>query len=361
MSMDKIDHNRVVQALRAVQDPRTGQDIITAKRVRDFKIDDGRIFFTLALSQEEAGYKSELTFACMQAIQAIYPDVDVNIHTVTDQSAGALGQVGHVIAVASGKGGVGKSTVSVNLALGLIKKGFRVGLIDADLYGPSIPTMLGLASAKPKVKKIFGANKIEPLQAHGLYFISIGNIVDAEQAVVLRGPRLGGIIKQFVKEVMWPDLDYLIIDLPPGTGDIQLTLVQTLSLTGAVMVTTPQKVAVIDAVKAANMFLLDHVNVPILGVVENMSWFTPAELPENKYFLFGQGGGEELARRCDTKLIGQIPLIQSIQEKGDSGSPQVLQDDETSVVLMDVVSKLIDQVEDRVKNKPPTKKVEIKT
>jgi len=361
MSNEMIDHNRVVQALRVVQDPRTGQDVITSKKIRDFRIADGRVFFTLALRKEEANYKSELTFACIQAIQSVYPGVDVNIHAITDESSEALGQVKHVIAVASGKGGVGKSTVSVNLAMGLVKKGYRVGLIDADLYGPSVPTMLGLADAKPKVQKIFGANKIKPLEAHGLYFISIGNIVDAEQAVVLRGPRLGGIIKQFVNEVLWPDLDYLLIDLPPGTGDIQLTLVQTLSITGAVMVTTPQKVSVIDAVKASNMFLLDHVNVPILGVVENMSWFTPSELPDNKYFLFGQGGGRELAARCNTKLLGQLPLIQSIQENGDSGKPQILQEGSTSEIFQGLVDQLIVAVEERIKNQPPTRKVELKT
>jgi ATP-binding protein involved in chromosome partitioning len=362
MSEQQLDHNRVVQALRAVQDPVTGQDIITAKKVKDFRIADGRVFFTLALQPDEAKYKSDLTFACIQAIQAVYPNVDVNVHAVTDETAGVLHQVKHIIAVGSGKGGVGKSTVSTNLALGLRKKGYKVGLIDADLYGPSIPTMLGLSDAKPKVKKIFGANKIVPLEAHGLYFISIGNIVDAEQAVVLRGPRLGGIIKQFVKEVLWPDLDFLVIDLPPGTGDIQLTLVQTLSITGAVMVTTPQKMSIIDAVKAANMFRLDHINVPILGVVENMSWFTPEELPDNKYYLFGQDGGKELAKHCRTVLLGQLPLVQSVREHGDEGVPEIL--DENSSLqtrLMDVTDKLLVQLAERLTSLPPTQKVEIKT
>lgn len=362
MKDKNIDHNRVVNALRVVQDPLTGKDIISSQKIKDFRIVDGKVFFTLELAPSESKYKSELNFACMQAIGAVYPDVDVNIHNVTAENTKALSQVKHIIAVGSGKGGVGKSTISTNLALAMMKKGYKVGLIDADLYGPSIPTMLGLPQGKPKIKKIFGANKIVPLEAHGLHFISMGNIVDAEQAVVLRGPRLGGIIKQFVNEVLWPDLDFLFIDLPPGTGDIQLTLVQTLSITGAVMVTTPQNVSVIDAVKAANMLLLDHVNVPILGIVENMSWFTPAELPDNKYYLFGKGGGAELARRCRTQLLGQIPLVQSIQESGDQGLPAVMNDkDLAQAQFMALADTFEGALKSRIENLPPTQKVEIKT
>jgi ATP-binding protein involved in chromosome partitioning len=231
--------------------------------------------------------------------------------------------------------------------------------MDADLYGPSIPTMLGLTGERPKIKKIFDQNKIEPLQSKGLHFISIGNIVEPEQAVVLRGPRLGGIIKQFVQEVLWPELDVLVIDLPPGTGDIQLTLVQTLALTGAVMVTTPQQVAVIDAVKAANMFRLENINVPILGVVENMSWFTPEELPDNKYFLFGQGGGKNLAETCNTELLAQIPIVQGIREGGDSGKPQVFIESNISSVFDQLADNLMIQLDKRISNLPPSQKVEI--
>ena len=360
--MENLDHNRIVNALRAVQDPESGQDIIKAGKIKDFKVEGNRVFFTLALKSSEAGYKSDLTFACIQAIQAIYPEADVNVHSVTDESSGVLSQVKHIVAVASGKGGVGKSTVSVNLALSLKQQGLRVGLIDADLYGPSIPTMLGLTDQRPRVKQIFGKNKIEPLESHGIYFISIGNIVDAEQAVILRGPRLAGIIKQFIGEVLWPELDVLVIDLPPGTGDIQLTMVQSLALTGAVMVTTPQKVAVIDAVKAANMFRLDNIKVPILGVVENMAWFTPEELPEHRYKLFGEGGGQELADRCETSLLGQIPIVQSIREKGDSGHPQALdQESVTGVIFSNIAKNLMASIDHRTSNLPPTQKVEIKT
>ncbi|MDX1685299.1 MAG: Mrp/NBP35 family ATP-binding protein [Saprospiraceae bacterium] len=360
--MENLDNNRIVNALRTVQDPETGQDLIKTGKIKDFKVEGNNVFFTLSLKSSEASYKSDLTFACIQAIQAIYPEADVNIHSVTDEGSGVLSQIKHVIAVASGKGGVGKSTVSVNLALGLKKKGLKVGLMDADLYGPSIPTMLGVQDTRPTVKKIFGKNKIEPLSAHGLSFISIGNIVDPEQAVVLRGPRLGGIIKQFVQEVLWPDLDVLVIDLPPGTGDIQLTLVQTLSITGAVIVTTPQKVSMIDVVKAANMFALENINVPILGVVENMSWFEPKEMPGQKYHLFGKGAGKALAEKYKTRLLGQIPIVQSVQENADIGQPQVLDESaEISGTFMKIADNFIEQLNKRISELPPTQRVEIKT
>ena len=354
-----MDNNKVVNALRKVMDPETGQDLLSAKKIKDFRIEGDKVFFTLTLKPNEASYKSELTFACIEAIQTIYPQADVNIHSVSAEGQGALSQVKNIIAVASGKGGVGKSTISVNLAGALMKKGLKVGLMDADLYGPSIPTMLGLTDERPKIKKIFDQNKIEPLKAHGLSFISIGNIVEPEQAVVLRGPRLGGIIKQFIQEVLWPELDVLVIDLPPGTGDIQLSLVQTLALTGAVMVTTPQQVAVIDAVKAANMFRLENINVPILGVVENMSWFTPEELPDNQYFLFGKGGGKELADRCQTELLAQIPIVQGVREGGDSGKPQVFADSPVSKAFDQLADNFRRSLETRLSNLPPSSKVEI--
>lgn len=359
--MANLDHNRIVSALRAVQDPETGMDLIKAKKIKDFKIEGNRVFFTLSLKSSESEYKSDLTFACMEAIQAIYPEADVNIHSVTDEKSGSLSQVKNIIAVASGKGGVGKSTVSVNLAMSLKNKGLKVGLMDADLYGPSIPTMLGVQDKKPVVKKIFGKNKIEPLAAQGLHFISIGNIVDPEQAVVLRGPRLGGIIKQFVNEVLWPELDVLVIDLPPGTGDIQLTLVQSLALTGAVIVTTPQKVSIIDAIKAANMFALENIKVPILGVVENMSWFEPEELPGHRYHLFGKGGGKVLADKYETRLLGQLPLIQSIQESADQGKHQFAADknDEAGRRFEEMTDALLEQLDKRHSDLPPTRQVEV--
>ena len=321
-----IDHNEVLKALRNVKDPKTGSDIIASRMLEDFRVEGNNISFSIVLQSNDNELKASLNFSCMSEIQKIYPLADVHIHLkiksdTQDLPDSVLPQVKNVIAVASGKGGVGKSTVSVNLSVALAKKGYKVGLIDADLYGPSIPTMMGLSGQRPKIELLYGKHKIIPLIAHGVNVISIGFIVEPEQAVVLRGPRLGGLLRQFIQDCLWPELDYLIIDLPPGTGDIQLTLVQTVPVTGALIVTTPQEVSVIDAVKAMNMFLLPNVNVPILGVVENMSWFTPEELPDNKYYLFGKGGGARLASMAQAELLAQIPIVQSVREAGDSGIP----------------------------------------
>ncbi len=360
-----IDNNKVVAALTSVKDPATGQDIISRRMVTDLRIKENNIQFQLSTADLPEAQKSSLNFACMEAIQGIYPDADVHIHMQrTDQPAGPTNPLPHVkniIAVASGKGGVGKSTIAINLALGLQQLGFKTGLIDADLYGPSAPTMLGLQGERPKIQVVHGSHKIIPLDAFDMPVMSIGFVVEPEQAVVLRGPRLAGIIKQFIRDTIWPTLDYLIIDLPPGTGDIQLTLVQTVPLTGAILVTTPQELAVVDAVKAMNMFLLDSVNVPILGVVENMAWFTPEELPDNKYFLFGSGGGEKLAAFGETKLLGQIPLVQSVREAGDNGIPAVMQEGPLKERFMDLARNVHEQTLVRNNESGPTRMVEIKT
>lgn len=360
-----IDHNAVVTALRNIKDPKTGQDIISAKMVEDFRVDGDNVSFSIVLKSNDPELKAGLNFACIAEIQKIYPEANVHIHIKLKPENGentdtVLPQVKNVIAVASGKGGVGKSTVSVNLAVSLANEGYKVGLIDADLYGPSIPTMMGLVGQRPKVELLYGKHKIIPLMAYGVHVISIGFIVEPEQAVVLRGPRLGGLIKQFVQDCLWPDLDYLIIDLPPGTGDIQLTLVQTVPVTGAVIVTTPQEVSVIDAVKAMNMFLLQNINVPIIGVVENMSWFSPEELPDHKYYIFGKGGGQRLASMAQTVMLGQIPLIQGVREAGDTGQPAA---SNASSYLKPVFSELtknfVEQVKLRHELYEPTRIVKV--
>lgn len=362
----ELDNNKIVAALSAVKDPATGQDIVSRRMVSDLRITGTQVQFHLATADLPEAQKSSLNFACIEAIQAVYPDADVHIHMQRGEqdatSQSPLPHVKNIIAVASGKGGVGKSTVAVNLALGLQKLGFSVGLVDADLYGPSAPTMLGLKNQRPKVQVVHGAHKIVPLEAFGMPVMSIGFVVEPEQAVVLRGPRLAGIIKQFVKDTLWPALDYLIVDLPPGTGDIQLTLVQTVPLTGAIIVTTPQELSVVDAVKAMNMFMMDSLNVPILGIVENMSWFTPAELPDNKYYLFGSGGGEKLADLGHTKLLAQIPLVQSVREGGDAGRPAILQEDKGGLQerLMQLAKALHEQTQIRNKEMAPTRMVELK-
>jgi ATP-binding protein involved in chromosome partitioning len=325
--MNKED---ILSVLKTVRDPQTGRDIVTAGMIENLDTQGNNINFSLVVPSLQMQGKSDLNFACIGAIVERFPAAQVNVHFVartpgSQASTSAVPQIKNVIAVASGKGGVGKSTVAVNLALGLKQLGAKVGLMDADVYGPSLPTMLGLVGKRPLIQEITGAMKMVPLEAYGLPTISIGNIIDPEQAVVLRGPRLAAIIKQFFNDVLWDDLDFLVVDLPPGTGDVQLTLLQTVPVTGVVMVTTPQEVALSDAIKGMNMFLLPQVNVPILGVVENMSWFTPAELPNNKYFIFGEGGGKKLAKMANSVLLGQIPLVQSVREGGDSGRPAILE------------------------------------
>jgi ATP-binding protein involved in chromosome partitioning len=360
-----IQDTQVIAALSKVTDPNTGQDLVTMKMVENLKIDGVKVNFTLVLPTLSADYKHDLIMACTQAIQTEFPDAEVDVHLTAraqpaNQPSSSIPHVKNIIAVASGKGGVGKSTIATNLALGLKELGAKVGLIDADLYGPSIPTMFGLQGKRPQVQDVYGQQKIVPLQAFDMPVISIGFIIEPEQAVVLRGPRLAAIVKQFFNDVLWPELDYLVVDLPPGTGDIQLTLVQTVPVTGAVIVSTPQEVAVADAIKAANMFRLPSVDVPILGVVENMSWFTPEELPDNKYFLFGKGGGEKLAKFTESMLLGQIPIVQGIREAGDAGRPIVLHNEPiTKKAFMNVAENVARQTAVRNEMMQPTRIVKV--
>ena len=323
-----IDNNKLVACLRTIVDPQSGNDIISMRKIENLKISDDRVSFSVNI----AGLKEEEKFSLHENIHTevlkAFPGINLDVHFVSKSAESKpLAHVKNIIAVASGKGGVGKSTVSLNLALGLKELGAKVGLIDADLYGPSMPTMMGIQTEKPKIKELYGRHRIIPIEKFGIHSISVGNIVDPEKAVVLRGPRLGGIIKQFINEVLWPELDYLIIDLPPGTGDIQLTLVQTVPVTGSVIVTTPQEVAVADAIKAMNMFRMENINVPIIGVVENMSWFIPDDMPEKKYAIFGEGGGKKLAKESNSVLLAQLPMIQAVRESCDKGLPIILQED----------------------------------
>ena len=360
-----MEKDKIIAALRQVRDPQTGQDIVTAGMVQDLDIQGNNVNFKLLIPSLQMQGKAELNFACIGAVGEIYPQANVNAHLVarapgSAESTSSVPHIRNIIAVASGKGGVGKSTVAVNLALGLQKLGARVGLLDADVYGPSLPTMLGLVGQRPKIQDVTGKAKMVPLQAYGMPCISIGFLIEPEQAVVLRGPRLAAIIKQFVNDVLWEPLDFLVVDLPPGTGDVQLTLVQTVPVTGVVLVTTPQEVALSDAIKAMNMFLLPQINVPILGVVENMAWFTPAELPQNQYFIFGQGGGKKLALASNSVLLGQIPLVQSIREGGDEGRPAVLHTDSiVAEAFLKVAQNTLRQIAVRNEMLGPTRVVQM--
>src|SRR6476620_9583585 len=322
---------KVLQALSHVQEPDLGKDIVTLNMVKDIEIEGNYIAFTVVLTTPACPLKDMIKNACINAIHLmVNKDATVNVkftsNTTTKRNdpGTVLPQVKNIIAVVSGKGGVGKSTVAANLALGLSKGGAKVGLMDADIYGPSVPIMFGVRGERPMMIEIGEKGMIAPLERYGIKLISIGLLVDEKNAVVWRGPMASSAIRQFVTDVYWDELDYLVVDMPPGTGDIHLTLVQTVPITGIVVVTTPQEVALADAKKAIAMFGQSQIKVPIIGLVENMSYFTPAELPNNKYYIFGKDGGKRLAEEYDLPFLGQIPLIQNIREGGDEGKPVMI-------------------------------------
>ena len=319
---------KILEALSTVQEPDLGRDIVTLNMVTDVIIEKYYVSFTVVLTTPACPLKDLIKNNCINAIKTLVSkDAVVKVNFTsnttskrTDNKA-VLPKVRNVIAIVSGKGGVGKSTVAANLALAIAQSGAKVGLMDADIYGPSVPIMFGVRGERPKMEEINGKGMIVPLEKYGIRLMSIGLLVDEKNAVVWRGPMASSAIRQFVTEVLWEDLDYLVIDMPPGTGDIHLTLVQTVPVTGVIVVTTPQDVALADAKKAIAMFGQSQINVPIIGLVENMSYFTPEELPNNKYYIFGKEGGKRLADEYEIPFLGQIPLVQSIREGGDKGLP----------------------------------------
>lgn len=327
----------ILKALSNVQEPDLGKDIVTLNMVKDIKISGKNVSFTVVLTTPACPMKDMIGSACVNAIKILVNkeaivDVHFTSHTTTKRTdeGKVLPGVKNIIAVVSGKGGVGKSTVAANLALALAQDGAKVGLMDADIYGPSVPIMFGVRGERPLMKEVNGKGFIVPLERFGIKLMSIGVLVDEKSAVVWRGPMASSAIRQFVTDVDWGELDYLVIDMPPGTGDIHLTLMQLVPVTGAIIVTTPQQVALADAKKGIAMFAQAQLNVPIIGLVENMAYFTPAELPNNKYYLFGKEGGKHLADEYDLNFLGQIPLVQSICEGGDIGIPVMLSDDTVS-------------------------------
>jgi ATP-binding protein involved in chromosome partitioning len=329
-----MTREQVLDALRNVQEPDLGKDLVTLNMIQDIQIEGEKVSFTLVLTTPACPMKEQMRQASVNAIRLLVnPNASVDIHftantTTKRQDPGTmLPGVKNIIAVVSGKGGVGKSTVSANLAIALAQGGARVGLMDADIYGPSVPIMFGVRGERPLMKDVNGKGMIVPIERFGIRLMSIGLLVDEKNAVVWRGPMASSAIRQFVSDVEWGDLDYLVIDMPPGTGDIHLTLMQTVPVTGAVIVSTPQDVALADAKKGIAMFGQAQLNVPIIGLVENMSYFTPAELPGNRYYIFGKEGGRRLASEYDLPFLGEIPLVQSIREGGDQGVPLMMGDD----------------------------------
>ena len=305
-----IQEKDVLQALSTVEDPDLKKDLVTLNMIQDIKIDGNKVSFTVELTTPACPLKEMIKNDCLAAISGhLGENVEVNINMssiVTSsrlQGTPILPNVKNIIAVSSGKGGVGKSTVTANLAVSLVKNGATVGIIDADIFGPSIPTMFNCENEQPSLVEKDGKNFIVPIEQYGVKLISIGFLTPSDNAVIWRGPMASSALKQFFSDADWGELDYLLIDLPPGTSDIHLTLVQSVPVTGALIVTTPQKVALADAIRGVAMFKQDQINVPVLGIIENMAWFTPAELPENKYYIFGQDGGKQLAEKYDIPLI----------------------------------------------------------
>jgi len=324
-----ITREQVLKALSYVEDPDLKKDLVTLNMIEDVLIEGNRVSFSVVLTTPACPLKSMIENACRNAIlHFVSKEAELKINmtsrVTTPKNVGVPG-VKNIIAVASGKGGVGKSTVAVNLALGLAKTGAKVGLIDADIYGPSIPIMFGLEGARPRSSEVNGKTRIEPIEKFGIKLLSIGFFTDPNQPVPWRGPMVSTAVKQLFNDADWGELDYLIVDLPPGTGDIHITLTQTFPVAGAVIVTTPQNVALADAKKGIGMFMMDAINVPLLGIIENMAYFTPVELPQNKYYIFGQGGGRKLSGELNIPFLGEIPLVKSISDSGDAGEPVILQ------------------------------------
>ncbi len=361
-----ISKDNVLDALGHVIHPEHENDIVSLGMVKDLVIDGKKVKFALKFKKSNDPFAATLRRACVSALKTnVDKDIEIegNINIKEEKPPvpeKPLSRVSNIIAVASGKGGVGKSTVAVNLAVALAKDGFRVGLLDADVYGPSVPKMFDVEGIRPSFEKVDGKDRIIPVEKYGVKILSMGFFVDQKDALVWRGPMATSALKQLISDGNWGELDYLILDLPPGTGDIHLTMVQTVSVTGAIIVSTPQAVALADVVKGISMFTGEQVDVPVLGLVENMAWFTPAELPDNKYYIFGKEGCKKLAEEVNLPLLGQIPLVQSIREGGDVGEPVAIDETNPAYQAFNSLAKeIVKAVDYRNKSKAPTKIVEI--
>ncbi|MBN1599726.1 MAG: Mrp/NBP35 family ATP-binding protein [Bacteroidales bacterium] len=364
-----IEANNIIEVLKTIVHPSAGKDIYSLGLVENLVVKENSVSFSLKFSTVNDPLKSSLKRACEIAIREKFGnDVNIDINIITaikpvtpkKEQAEILPGVKNIVAIASGKGGVGKSTVATNLAIAFGNAGAKVGLIDADIFGPSIPKMFGVEYEKPTVQKISGKDMLIPVESYGVKILSIGFFIDPEDATVWRGPMASNALKQMLGDTDWGELDYLFVDLPPGTSDIHLTLVQTVPVTGSVIISTPQDVALADAIKGIKMFRTENIDVPVLGLIENMSWFTPEELPDNKYFIFGKGGCAELSKKLSIPLIGQIPIVQSIREGGDDGTPSVTRKDKVSETFKNIAEALRIEILKRNTQQAPTKKVEIK-
>lgn len=360
-----ITNEKVLEALSNVIEPDLGKDLVTLNMIEDVKVEGNNVSFTVVLTTPACPMKDLIHNACVNAIKHFVSqeaEVTVNMTSRVTSKRGTerpvLPGVKNIIAIASGKGGVGKSTVAANLAVALAQQGASVGLVDADIYGPSIPIMFDVEHERPFVREVDGRNLIVPVESYGVKLLSIGFFADTTQAIAWRGPMATKALNQMFADADWGQLDYLLVDLPPGTGDIHLSLVSGVPVTGAVIVSTPQRVALADAQKGVAMFQLPQVNVPVLGIVENMAYFTPDELPNNKYYIFGQGGARSLADKLEVAFLGEIPLVQSIREAGDAGRPAVLQEGTATAKAFEQLAKSVaQQIAIRNANEAPTERL----
>ncbi len=363
--MKELTEVNLLKALSEVEDPDLKKDLVSLGMIQNIHIDRNKVTFEVVLTTPACPLKEVIKKECEEAIaKHLGEEVKLIINMTSNVTSNrdekpTLAKVKNIIAISSGKGGVGKSTIAANLAVALAKSGASIGLIDADIYGPSIPTMFNCEYEQPGIVQEDGKNKIVPIEQYGVKLISIGFLTKSEDAVVWRGPMASSALRQFISDTKWEEIDYLLIDLPPGTSDIHLTLVQAVPVTGAIVVTTPQKVALADAQKGIAMFRQPQINVPILGLVENMAWFSPNELPDNKYFIFGEGGGQKLAEKNDIEMLGQIPIVQSIRESGDSGYPSAMREGDLSDAFVHLAESVAQQIAIRNASQAETKKVEV--
>ena len=367
----KFTKQAIEDALKTITVPGEGKNMIESKSVKNIVVFDDEVVIDLTISNPSLQAKKRTEVNIMKAIhELVYPKAKIKVNVKVDAPSTpknkikgkSIPGIQNIVAVASGKGGVGKSTVTSNIAVTLSKMGFKVGVLDADIYGPSVPIMFDVAHEKPLAVQVDGASKMKPIENYGVKILSIGFFTKIDQAVVWRGPMAAKALNQMIFDAAWGELDFLLIDLPPGTGDIHLSIMQSLPLTGAVVVSTPQNVALADAKKGVAMFQQDSIDVPVLGIIENMAYFSPKELPENKYYIFGQEGAKHLAEDLGVPFLGEIPIVQSIREAGDFGRPAAMQTATAIETAFDAITKeVVQQVVRRNKDLPPTEAIKITT
>ena len=370
MNSPMLPKDKILEALSHIIHPDKGKDIVSLGMISEIESGDKGISLTITPEKSNDPFISSIKSTIVRTLkdvlgfETVINEIKVQPKVIVgkkqEKERAVLPGVTNIIAVSSGKGGVGKTTIAVNLAISLVRKGFSVGLLDADVYGPSVPKMFNEEKYKPEVRRENNIDSIIPLTKYGVKVLSTGFFVDPADAVIWRGPMASNFLKQLIMQGEWGPLDYLLVDLPPGTSDIHLTLVQEVPVTGAIVVTTPQDVALADAIKGIAMFRSDKIDVPVIGLVENMSWFTPAELPLSKYYIFGRDGGKKLSEKMNVPLLGQIPLVQSICEGSDNGQPVSLTDSLTGNSFMDLASMVIEKVEQRNREQMPTMKLQIR-